>query len=273
MKVKAGRILFILLTITILNNLGCCFGSEIQINEGIVVPAFPDAKDLWGGAYNVAINGIPTKMLCFSSNSSLRQILEFYKQELPKYGWQFGNAWEDLQVAYFTKGGNFLYVAASGAIRGYDLSLTKFVLVLSKGELHLCATINLIRGPNFKEVEGKDLPFIPRYPGAVRVLNINREDKEVFFIYVVREDAHKIADFYRKNLSAFGWRLAKRLSMPRSCIQETFSASSLIFERGKKDSLAIYISYCTESQANVIIIAYNYAFNYAIWPIGVDQTW
>lgn len=271
MKIKLSVVLLILLTSALL--IDYCFSADINISEGLSVPILPSAKDLWGGSQIVEINGIPTKTLCFSSDTPLSQILDFYKTELPKYGWQLGMRWEGLYAEYFTKADNFLYVAGSGTIRGYDLAMTKFVVVLSKRELHLCATINLLLGPNFKEMDGKDLSFIPRYPGSVRALSIVREDKEAFFVYAAREDAYKIADFYRKNLASSGWRISKKFSVPRSCIQTSFSATALLFERDNKDSLSIYISYCTQSQANIIIISYNYAFNYAVWPIGVDQTW
>lgn len=253
------------------NNYTCA--ADISFETGISVPVFPGAKDLWLGPQEVDINGYSTKMLCFSVNNTIEKILDFYQRELPNYGWQLGTVWEGLNIMYFTKEDRFLYVAASDTIRGYDLSVTKFVLVLSKRELHLCVAATFVGGPNFKETPGRDLAFIPRYPGAVRVASIIRQDKEAFFIYMVREDAIKIADFYRKNLPNYGWRISKRLSVPRSCIQRSFSATALLFNRGSEDTLSIHISYCAESRANVVLISYNYAFNYAVWPLGMNQTW
>jgi hypothetical protein len=212
-------------------------------------------------------------MVCFGTNSPVDAVLNFYQTQMPKLGWQLGEIWEGLSVIYFTKGNNYLYVAASGALRGYAPTFTKFTVVLSKKEVHLCATANLVFGPDFKETPGRDLSFMPRYPGSIRAANIVRGEKEAFFIYVSRDDAKKIIDFYRKALPTFGWRVAENFSLQRTCVQRSFHATALIFKRGNKDGLSVYVSYCEESQANIIIISYNYAFNYAVWPLNTDQAW
>lgn len=247
--------------------------AEIDFNDGTKIPAFPLAKEIWSGPQIVEINGTPLQMFCFGTDRPVAEITNFYKDNLPKAGWKLGEAFGDLNVIYFTKDNKYLYVAASGTLRGYGPSFTKYVMLLSKQELHLCAAFNFLRGPDFKEMPGRDISFIPRYPGSVRVVSIVREDKEAFFVYLVRDDAQRIAQFYRENLPTFGWKPEKRFSVPRSCVTQTFSAVAMIYNRGKKDKLSIYTTYCSESHANVVIVSYNYAFNYALWPLTVDQTW
>jgi hypothetical protein len=271
MKEFIFKIVFISCSILLLS-FSYCWSQDIDFGQGINLPILGGAKDIWGGEQPLEVNGVITKAASFGVNKDIGQVFDFYKTNLAKLGWQLGKEWPEVGVIYFTKGEYFLYIVGSETLRGYSQTFLKFALVLSKRELHVCSTIALLSVPYFQEAPGRDLSFLPRYPGSIRAFNIIRKDKEAFFVYVVKDDAKKIVEFYRKNMPNYGWHLSEKFSLPHTCLNRNFSANSLIFYRDK-DNITIYMSYCAESQANIVLISYNYAFNYAIWPLNVDEEW
>jgi len=266
------RILFSILLFSLALITPCRYlGAEntvttVDFGQGVILPVFRGAKDIWGGPQITEINTLPVKIACFNSNSLPTEIINFYKGRLIELGWQLEMDLPWLNLIYFKKDANFLYVGGSG-IFGIEenVSTTNFVLVLAQQPIHLCVNF----GPNFKETPGKDFTFIPRYPGSVRVASITREEKEGFFVYISRDFARNIADFYYKNLPRHGWQV-DREGRNFSPINSLMNASySLQFKRGSRDRLNIYITFCNDNQVNVVIVSYNNVFNEsAIWTFG-----
>ena len=244
-----------------------CLGVSIDLKKNISVPVFPGAKDTWGGPQPFDINGIPTIAASFVSSGSTDEVLDFYKTQMLKVGWQVGMVWGSLNVMYFKKDSDYLYVACSQTPRGKALALLKFLIVLSQKEIRVCAPETLLIWP--KETDGRDLSFIPRYPSSVRVTDVIREEKEAYLIYMSGDDISKILSFYKKKLPAFGWRLiVEQFSPSQLYFWRPLSSVTLSFGRGGKDNLNIYINHCAMANGNVIIISYNNIFSYAPWPLS-----
>jgi len=248
---------------------GFCLEQEIAFGEQITAPILPGAIDLVGGLQKFEVNGILTKAACYGANISVASVLDFYKKEMIKRGWQLGS-WETPNTVYFTKGGYFFYVASNAFALAQAPSFrnTKWLLVLSDKELRVCYPHPNINALDIKETGGRDLPFIPRYPGSTRLTSIIREDKEGFFLYASQDSAGKIASFYRKNLFSSGWRLSQEFKIPMFPEPGETANPFLEFKRGKKDKLTIYINYFRDMRTNFISISYNFAFTYPLIPGG-----
>jgi len=257
MKNRIIAVGLILLASVFLFNKSCVFSAEMDL-AGVKVPLLAGSRDIWGGLQELEVNGISTQALGYVVGNSAQAIIDFYKAHLPD--WKFQESWPGLNIAYFTKEEKYLYVVVGNfLLQGYEHAgkNTKFTLILSKKPLHLCFySAQVLQN----ESEGRDLPFLPRYPGSRRTLGIIRGEKEAFFVYISREEAAKIVDFYNRNLAVYGWKPVQKLTLPRTCFDAVFSAAGLVFERGN-DNLMVYLSYCPDIQGNVITLSYNLVFS------------
>lgn len=276
MKIKSriSALLLFCFAMIVLANHSFAQETKKEINqeitlEGMKIPLMPMAKDVWGGERNLEINGVSAKGYAFLVEKPLEQIVSFYQTELTKQGWQFFQEWEQLNIRLFIKDGKYLYIAGGAfLVEGamYGGKDTRLALIVTKTPLRLC----LLTDEIFKsESPGRDLSFIPRYPGSTRTLSVIREDKEGMFIYISHDAPAKVVDFYLKKLPAYGWKRVQSLTLPRTCANAAISISALVFERpskdpvNKTDNLLIYTNYCADYNMEIIGLVYNIAFNYS----------
>lgn len=260
---RAALILILLFSAAVIfNNPG--LGAEgasakIDFGQGVSVPVFEGAKDLWGGPQPAEINGIPIKVALFETSSLPADVLAFYKTRLTEQGWEYllDVSWLTVMCFYNDKEKSHLYIVGSNLFETEDTPATRFEIVLASQSLHMCVSF----GPDFQEeTAGKDPAFIPRYPGAVRAASITRGEKQGFFAYISRDSIRGIADFYYTNLPKYGWHVDKRDIGLNRLFAWQGTSYILRFSRGRKDSLGISVNFCPDNKVSVILVSYNNVF-------------
>lgn len=140
------------------------------------------------------------------SNLLQQDIRNFYLRFLPGSGW-------DVDCPECNQDENDS--ARLTFIRG-DNKISIIIIpspLAGKGENDIIIAMSKIKeevqqGEEYKEPEGKDLSFIPRYPQSQRVSALEyNASKKAMLTYKSIDDVNKILDFYRQNMADYNWNL------------------------------------------------------------------
>lgn len=224
------------------------------------LPRLPESEVIWQDK-NLEVNGIVAPAMHLRSKLSTQEIIDFYKDILTKYNWQINEHYPKEHVLIFTQQDKFFYVVAME--NGKDLPCDVY-LVNSPADLAICKTLKdyFLQETVAPDTQGKDFSDLPRYPGSKRRLNVFTPFEGAALIYEAQAQPQEIAQFYRQNLKASGWKEERALT------QEMFKKLArqlkgielpaiLLFYRGK-DSLLINVTSVPKlSGRSLIIIAKN----------------
>lgn len=122
------------------------------------------------------------------------------------------------------------------------------------------------QGEEYKEPEGKDLSFIPRYPQSQRVSSLEyNASQKAMLTYSSMDEVNKILDFYRENMAAHNWNLADETNfqdLPSELgemqTQIKLKGSALIFKGPRGECIVSVFENLQEGENSRIIgIKYN----------------
>lgn len=154
------------------------------------------------------INGISAQVTHLSSVLGAKEIFNFYQDELFKRDWQIKNDSSQYGVLAFVKEEGYFYVGVRENGKEFPRDV---YLVSSPRDLAIC---NMLKDYFLKEqiaedTPGKDLPDVPRFPGAKRRMNLFAPEQGLILLYEVEAPVASIAQFYKSALKTNGWEANK----------------------------------------------------------------
>ena len=133
-------------------------------------------------------------------------IVNFYKQNLPEKGWQLLGEGSEGSVAMAT----FTKEKENVSISAYTLGLGQTDIYISRSQVPQDALSQLPATEQGQDTPGKDFPWAPRYPGAVRKLYQQDKQSGVTAVtYAVNARPEEIVEFYQYRMPENGWRFVK----------------------------------------------------------------
>lgn len=140
------------------------------------------------------------------SSLSMQDIRNFYLRFLPGFGWnedcpECNRQGNDQSRLTFTRGDNkisIIIIPSPLAKNGENDILIAIAKVKEKVQ----------QGEEYKEPEGKDLSFIPRYPESQRISSMENDSfQRVTLTYRTIRAADAVLGFYRQNMADYDWDL------------------------------------------------------------------
>lgn len=270
--------------------------SEAEIWENI--PAFPQAQKV--KQEEILVNNKPVQSTIYSTSVKSEEIIKFYKTKLINFGWNLKSEIKQrgMNSLVFYKEDNVVNLIVQNILeRNYitiaqsktkkeslkkeeapcpECETRKEELIkklgVSKESLDKGVTIteDMMKSLTPKETVlpaedslGKDLQFVPRYPGGVRVNDVERENgKKVSLAYYTKDPVEQAVDFYRKNMGNYYWTLEKEIDfqdLPEAVsekIKMNIKGKSLVF-KSKSASCIISITEDPQSKSTIIGVNYN----------------
>lgn len=273
-----------------------CFLSFAATSKAAVwenVPALPQAQKV--KQEETLINNNPVQTTIYTTATESKEIAEFYKTKLTNFGWKLETetAQQGVNLMAFSKqnkilnimvqniiGKNFISIAQSIAPKEVPKETPCPECQKTKKDLIEKLKLKLSKGEEIKEDDlpkdlfpkepilpdedspGRDLQFIPRYPGAIRTNSVEKEGgKKVSLTYFAKDSVEKVVNFYRQNMGNYYWKLDKEVdfqNLPEALsekINVDIIGQSLVF---KSPSASCIISITEEPQTKSTIIGVNY---------------
>lgn len=188
------------------------------------VPALPQAKKL--KQEESLINNSPVQSAIYLTEVPAEEIVEFYKTKLINFGWKLESEVENekTRALLFSKredyanimisdfqGKNYITIAQSKIPKESDNPEGESVCLECKDELKKSFT-----WMHPSDIPGRDLPIIPRYPEAIRVSSVERENgRKADLSYYTRGSLEDVLSFYRQNMSNESWELEKEMDFQK----------------------------------------------------------
>ena len=173
-------------------------------------------------------------------------ISEFYKAKLPNFGWKLGTETSEkgITLLSFSKkdivvnilqqryaGKNLIFVVQASTAKELDREecpeceekMAEFQKELEnsadpeEAKAKLTDSLKKIYAAKQaafpeKDMPGKDLLFVPRYPQSIRIQTIEAEkNQEVRLTYYTRDSLAQVLDFYRQFMKVEYWELVKEV--------------------------------------------------------------
>lgn len=178
----------------------------------------------------IEFNGVPYNSEVYQSSLSAEEIAFFFKEKLPSEGFILMNENKVLNTLIFTNFGlkeNFLIELDNSKI-----GLTHFRVTFWKADLFNPTN----PATSDKDSEGDDLAGIPRYPGSIRVSNVNSGRTKVV-CYRTLQSKEDIVSFYESRMPSYGWKKFSQTNLVKQEALESIGqgiapdAELLIFEK------------------------------------------
>lgn len=277
---KIFLLLFTIISVGLLSGFFVSYAENISFtNLAEPIPVPEKSENFWPGRQIVELNNTETQMYYYANELyPPEKIIEFYKNYFPTIGWQLKDYWQLMRVAHFEKDARHIYIGVTELKGG-----SKLFIIYSKEPVHVCLNYSSISTKDvIPDRPGRDIPIIPRMPGSVRLTSVIRKDPagmplEALFVYATKDDMVKITNFYKSQLGTGGWNcitefLAPALPNSVQSAQESsavkmggqktgssnlYVAATLKFKKGK-DMILVSSYYCPDSDANIIIITFNF---------------
>lgn len=164
-----------------------------------VLPGHPKISQ--SAEQSMLVNGVNIRTAQYSSVLSADAILDFYRNNLLAEGWKI--EFETLQ--------NGVYLMVFSNDKKETLGIDVYPKEAKQGcDITGTYTWGATEPPSpDKDVAGRDLPWLNRYPGSLRYTDMEW-DRGKTLVYVNQQaDFLEVADFYREQLIASGWQLQK----------------------------------------------------------------
>lgn len=279
-----------------------CFLFFAALSEAAVwenIPALPQAQKL--KQEEALINNSPAQTSIYTTLAASDEIIEFYKTKLTNFGWKLGSEMnqQGVNLIVFSKADKILTIMIQNMLEKNFITVTQSMVPkkdlkeaqpcpecekhkeelkkkLGLSEESMGKIINVpedviaLRTPKAKEMTlpkedtpGRDLQFVPRYPQAVRVNDMEREKgKKVSLAYYTKDSAESVISFYRQNMGNYYWQLENEVdlqNLPQGLsekINVAITGKSLVF---KSPTASCIISITEDPQNNQgTIIGVNY---------------
>jgi hypothetical protein len=266
-----------------------CFLFIVAISEAAIwedIPALPGSQRV--RHEEVVVNNNPVQTTIYSTTLSPEEIVKFYKTKLSSFGWGLKSevTQQGMTLLVFSKGDKLLNMTIQNILGGNYITIMqsrmsqeplkpcpecekkleeiKKDLKLSNesGEKKIEIPTDAISKEQETDTPGRDLQFVPRYPGAVRVNDIEKENgKKVNITYYAKDPVENIINFYRQNMGNYYWKLENEVdfqNLPEGVsekINVNIQGQSLVF---KSPSASCIISITEEPKSKATIIGVNY---------------
>jgi len=158
---------------------------------------------------NVNQTGLVANITHYQSPLSPDVVISFYNQHLPERGWELlaKESQGQAAMAAFHKG------RESASISAYAISEGTTDIYISRSTTPEEA-LSQVQVDKTQDAPGKDLPYAPRYPGAVRNLyQQNKQTGVIIVSYSVDAQPQEIIDFYQRKMLDNGWRFQKDIKL------------------------------------------------------------
>jgi len=231
------------------------------------------------------INNSPVQVSVYSTDMSLEEAVNFYKDKLSSFGWLLvsGVARDGVNAIAFSKNDKLLNISLR-SIQGKNyVTITQSMVPeemltekercsdceqkspdMLKGQPQQPQNTGISDGASILEDNpGKDLALVPRYKGAVRANSIERDKgRKVTLTYFTKDPVEKVVDFYRQNMASYYWALENEVDLqklPKPIAEQvglSIKGESLVF-KSSSASCIINISEEPQGKGTVIGVSYN----------------
>ncbi len=192
-----------------------------------IIPAYPQAEKF--KEEEILVNNTPIKTTIYRSSSPAEEILGFYKDRFSAQGWVVESEvnQQGTILVNFSQENKFINIVTqqmqgesfTTLVQGERAAKTPGAILKSAQDCPECG-----EAPQ-EDAPGRELHFLPRYPGAVRVSTVERKQSgKVDLAYSSQDAPEKILDYYYNAMPNRGWAFVEEISL------ETLNSSSLIFE-------------------------------------------
>jgi len=178
----------------------------------------------------------------------VQEILDFYRESLPKYGWQFFQEYKPNNTVAFKKDDEFLYVMVWE--NGKDFPSDVY-LITSLVDLAICLELKdlVLKQPIGQDAPGRDFMDVLRFPGSKRRYDFSSGENNGMLMYEAEAEPKEVASFFKRNLKADGWELNPFFSADflKKRRFEMGDVQILFFQK-EEESILINISKVTQAQ-------------------------
>ena len=197
----------------------------------------PEGSSVVWENQRLQINGAEAFGTHLRSPQKLDDALNFYKGYFLNNGWELKDYFAVQKTMVFSKEGKLIYVVGQSSGEGAPCDV---YVISSATDLDFAKTI----APSFdggiilqKDVEGKDLPGVPRYPNSRRMMSMLLPNAGAMVVYQVpAADPEEITAFYRGSLEAAGWQLARPFRPELSAVYpQAKKMGFMFFEKGNEN--------------------------------------
>lgn len=216
------------------------------------------------------VNNSQVQVTVYITLVSPKEAVEYYKTKLNNFGWKLETeaAQQGKNVTIFSKENKFVTISIQNILGKNYVTIAQHEKSASNPqEGSSCAECEKKQNEGNLEIPlndapGKDLQFVPRYPGAVRVNSIARDNgKKAILTYYVQDSVERSANFYRQNMGNYYWGLESEIDfqdLPEKLaerINTDIKGKNLVF---KSASASCIISITEDPQKKGTIIGINY---------------
>jgi hypothetical protein len=217
------------------------------------------------------INGADAFGTHLRSPQKMDDVLNFYKGYFLNNGWELKDHFAGQNTMVFSKKEKLIYVV--GQSNGEDAPCDVYV-ISSATDLDFAKTI----APSFdggiilqRDVEGKDLPEVPRYPNSRRMMSMLMPNAGAMLVYQVPADPEEITGFYRGSLEAAGWQLARPLrpELLSAVYPQAKKIGFMFFEKGNENifiTTSVLPKEATGKEMTVVAVVKNLQEEFAYPP-------
>jgi len=256
------------------------------------IPALPQAQKI--KQEEAAVNNIPVQTTIYTTLTPPQEIAEFYKTKLVGFGWKLGTEanQQGIYVLVFSAEKNeFLNIMVQNILGKNYVTITqskkpetptqpcpecnKKMAELKKNtdtspeakekmKEALKEMASKKKSSFGEDSAGKDLQFVPRYPGATRVNDIERDNgRKVNLTYYTKDAVENVINFYRQNMGDNYWKLENEVDfqdLPPGLsgkIEVGIKGKSLVFKNPSASCIISITEDPQNDQGTIIGVNYN----------------
>lgn len=204
------------------------------------------------------------KIIYCRSSLSKKDIEAFYMRFLPGLGWKDNcpecKAQDSNAPLKFIKAESEIVIVINPS--SLDKNKNEVIIVMS--QIQEDNALSKEMGENGQDLPGEDASGIPRYPQSKRVTSVIKEaGRKMLLSYRTLDSKEEVLNFYRKNMSEYGWDLIKEVDFNDLPAQVTkikenieLKGKALIF-KGVNGRCVITVSEHFFENSSVIGVNYN----------------
>jgi len=197
----------------------------------------PEGSSIVWENERLQVNGADAFGTHIRSLQKVEEALNFYKRYFLNGGWTLKDNSAAQNTLVFSKAGKFIYVVGQPNAEGAACDV---YVVTSDTDLDFAKTV----APSMegglilqKDVAGKDLSEVPRYPNSRRMMSMLLPNAGAMVVYQVQAEPTEVIEFYRGAMTAAGWQLARPLrpELLSAVYPKAKEIGFMFFEKGNEN--------------------------------------
>jgi len=222
------------------------------------IPALPQAQKV--KQEEASVNSKQVQTTIYITLSTPQEAVEFYKTRLINFGWKLESklSIQGIEILIYSKEGKFLNIKSQNILGKNYITVAQSV----NPKESVAQAFSCPECENKQDSAGKDLRFVPRYPGAIRVNSIERDNgKKALLTYSTKDSVDKVLNFYSQNMGNYYWKLENTVdfqNLPQGVsdkLEMSIQGETLVF---KSPSASCIISVTKEPQNKTTVIGVTY---------------